>query len=164
MLRQRSCKAHSAPQVDPLDDFAKRVMFGAHRTSASGWSFFCLALRGSSPTGLPSIQTGLIPSREVQLKLIDIAPAPTLAGLKRLHDRMCGVMKVLRRMFVFRGIATAHVPALEAQPQMNPTIPHFQTLLTPASARRDLPNLIKMDARFHVLSSHSDGLDNGAQR
>ena len=38
---------------------------------------------------------------ELQLDLIDVAPAPGLAGLERLHDRMLGAMEMLGGVFVF---------------------------------------------------------------
>jgi hypothetical protein len=39
-------------------------------------------------------------------------------------------MEVLRGMFILGGVATAHVPASQAQPQVHPRIPHLHTLFT----------------------------------
>jgi hypothetical protein len=36
----------------------------------------------------------------VQEHFIDVAPAPILAGLKRFHDRMLGLVKVFGGVFV----------------------------------------------------------------
>ena len=60
--------------------------------------------------------------REVELELIDIAPAPILAGFKRPDDGMlCGV-EVFGGMLVFRRVAASHVPTGEAQPQVDPSV------------------------------------------
>lgn len=105
-----------------------------------------------------------MPSGKIQFELIDVAPAPILAGLKRLDDRMRGVMKVLGGVLVFRRIAAANVSALQAQSQVDPTVPHFQALLAAMSAWRDLPDLIKVRTRFHGLSSINYGPDSGARK
>jgi hypothetical protein len=86
-----------------------------------------------------------------------------LAGLKRLHDGMLRVMKVLGRMFVLRRIAAAHVAAFQAQSQMDPAIAHFQALLAAASVRSDRPDLIEMRASCHVLSSLKDATNSDAR-
>ena len=53
---------------------------------------------------------------ELQLYLVDKAPAPIFAWLKRAHDGVLGVVKVLGGVPVHRRIAAAHVPADEAEP------------------------------------------------
>jgi hypothetical protein len=57
--------------------------------------------------------------------LINITPAPILTWLKRLHDRVLGVMKMLGRVLVFRGIAAADMAALQTKAQVDPAITHF---------------------------------------
>ena len=86
--------------------------------------------------------------------LINIAPAPVLARLKGLHDRMLSGVKVCGRVLVFGGIATAHVSTDEAFTELHPAIAGLQTLFTPLRARRDLSNLVKMCTLFcHNLCS-----------
>lgn len=86
--------------------------------------------------------------------LINIAPAPTFAWLKRLHDRVLSRMEMRGRVLVFRGIATAHMSTDEALTELYPAITGFQTLLAPLRARRDLSDLVKMRTLFrHFLCS-----------
>jgi hypothetical protein len=102
-------------------------------------------------------------SGEIQLHLINVTPAPILAGLKRLYDGMLRVMKVLGRMLVLRRVAAANVAAFQAQSQMDPAIAHFQALLAPASVRSDRPDLIEMRAGCHVISSLKDATNSYAR-
>jgi len=46
---------------------------------------------------------------------------PLLAALQRLHHGGALMRENVRRVFVFRRIAAANMPALQAQPQMGPT-------------------------------------------
>jgi hypothetical protein len=86
---------------------------------------------------------------KVQFELVHVAPTPRLAGLERLHDRMLAAVKVFGGVFVFRGVATTDMATLQAQPQVHPGVPRFQTLLAALSVRRDLLDLVKMLALFH---------------
>jgi hypothetical protein len=61
-------------------------------------------------------------SRELHRHLVDVAPAPTLAGLEGGHDRVLRRAEVLRRMLVLRAVATADVPAGPAQAQVYPLV------------------------------------------
>jgi hypothetical protein len=54
--------------------------------------------------------------------LVYVAPAPVLAWLKRLHDRVLRVVKVLGRMLIFRRVAAADMPADEALAKMDPSV------------------------------------------
>src|SRR6201986_405293 len=60
---------------------------------------------------------------------IDIAPAPGLARLERRGDRVPGREGAPARVPKRRGIAAAHVPAGQAQPQVHPRGPESQALL-----------------------------------
>jgi hypothetical protein len=92
--------------------------------------------------------------RKIQFNLIDIAPAPVFAGLERPDDRVIGAVEVLPRMLVFGGIATTHVPAFQAQTQVDPDISHLQTLLAALrGAWRNAPNVIQMHTRDHKAPS-----------
>ena len=50
----------------------------------------------------------------IQHDIVNIAPAPTLAGLERAHDGMTGAMEMFGGMFTGRLVATADVAALQA--------------------------------------------------
>jgi hypothetical protein len=77
---------------------------------------------------------------------IDIAPAPILARLDRLHDRMLGPMKMFRRMLVLGGVTAAHMAANETHSEMDPGIAYFQTFLASISARMHLANFFYVHA------------------
>ena len=57
-----------------------------------------------------------------------------LAGFEALDDRVLSTLKMLRRVLVRRVVATADVPARQAESQMHPLRASRQTLL--ASFRR----------------------------
>jgi hypothetical protein len=61
-------------------------------------------------------------------------------------------MKMFGRVFVFRGIAAAHVTARQAQPQMDPRIARFQALFAAAGVGLHVVDLIQMMARLHGLA------------
>jgi len=90
---------------------------------------------------------------EIQFHFIDIAPPPAFARLDRPHDGVLGRVKVLRRMPVLRRIATAHVAANHAQPQMHPGVAHLQALAASVAARLQVANLIPVSAFSHRPAS-----------
>ena len=55
-------------------------------------------------------------------------------------------VKVFRRVFVFRRVATADVAAGHAEPQVNPCVANFQTVFTAIGAGCYFANLIEMCA------------------
>jgi hypothetical protein len=57
---------------------------------------------------------------------------------------MFGVMKVLGGVLVLGGITASHVSALQAQPQVDPGIAHFDALFTNVFVCRFNSNLIEM--------------------
>src|SRR5262249_38792851 len=57
-------------------------------------------------------------------------------------------MEMLRRVFVFRRITTANVPALETQPQMYPGIAHFQALFAAPRMRLRFLHVLDVLASF----------------
>src|SRR5579863_2262299 len=73
-------------------------------------------------------------TRLIKHEFVDVAPAPAFAGLDRLNDRVLAAMKVLGRVLVLRGIATAHVAADQAHPQMNPRVSGLQTFFATVGA------------------------------
>src|ERR1035437_6280043 len=62
--------------------------------------------------------------------LVDVTPSPVLARLNGSNHRVLGLSEVLRSVFVLGRVATANVPALHAQAQMDPSISHFHTVFT----------------------------------
>jgi hypothetical protein len=96
--------------------------------------------------------TGSI-SVEDERDLVEVAPAPVLAGLERADDRMrCGVM-VGGCMAVGGLVAAADVTAGEADPRMEPLTAVAQTVLAAVDRGRELVHLdlIKMGAGIAEL-------------
>jgi len=100
--------------------------FGVSRT------FLCTFIRDSPDWGLTFRQHQLplsAPDEQpietshlVHHHTIDIAPLPVLARLDRPHDRMAGGVEVLRRVPIFRTVATGDVSAAEAHAQVDPSV------------------------------------------
>jgi hypothetical protein len=88
-------------------------------------------------------------SSEVKFDLIDVTPAPVLAGFERLHDRVLGRMKMLGGVLVLGRIAAAYVAAGQAQAEMHPSVTHLQALFAASRVRLYVANLIRMRASFH---------------
>jgi hypothetical protein len=61
---------------------------------------------------------------------------------------MVGCMEVFGGVLVLGRVAAADLPTFEAEAQMHPGIAHFQTLLTPISAGRDVSYRVKMCTLF----------------
>lgn len=88
-------------------------------------------------------------SGKVQFQVVDVAPAPSLAGLERLHDRVLSAVEVLGGVFVFRRVAATDMAALQAQPQVHPAVTRLQTLFAALGVRSDLLDLVEMLAGLH---------------
>src|SRR5438034_11357117 len=96
------------------------------------------------------IGCALAPSRcgarhRVEHLLVDVAPAPALAGLQGSHHGMPGRAEMLARMAIRRVVAEADVAAYQAQAQVNPGTAHFQALLAAVRRwchRRDLAQVL----------------------
>ena len=65
-------------------------------------------------------------------ELVDITPHPALAWLDRAHQRMPGLVKMPGRMFIFRRVAAADMPARQAHAQVNPAIADFDAIFADA--------------------------------
>src|SRR5438093_612569 len=99
-----------------------------------------------------------------QLHLIHVAPAPVLAWFEGPDDRMLHAVKMLGGVLVFRRIATAHVAASEAQPQVHPCISYFEAFLAAAASRLDIAHLIEVCACVvHIMTSQSKRKPFGAR-
>jgi hypothetical protein len=92
---------------------------------------------------------------KIQFDFIHKTPAPILAGLNGLHDRVLRVMKVFSGVLVFRRVAATHMTTLHAEAQMYPGVAGFQTLLAAVrSAWLDVVNMIQMCASVHFPIVH----------
>jgi hypothetical protein len=89
----------------------------------------------------------------VQLHLINVAPAPIFARLNRPHNRVLRRMKMFRSVLIFRRIAASHVPANHAQPQMHPGISQLYTFFANVNLR--LPNFDLIHVRANLLCHFS---------
>ncbi len=58
--------------------------------------------------------------RNAQLRIVDEAPGPPLAGLERSNDRVGRLPKMLRGVTIRRVVATADVATRKAEAKMNP--------------------------------------------
>jgi hypothetical protein len=62
-------------------------------------------------------------------------------------------MEMLRGVFILRRIATTHMAAYHAHPQVNPRVMHFQTLFAAVRARLHVLDLVDM-VTSHNSASH----------
>jgi hypothetical protein len=83
-------------------------------------------------------------SRRLEHDLVDVAPAPVFTRLEGLDNGMAGRMEMAGSVFVFRGVATANVPADKALAQVYPGIANFQAVLAAISTRRNFSNLVEV--------------------
>ena len=95
---------------------------------------------------------GISQSGEIQLDLVDITPAPGFARFKGPHNWVVPIaVEVPGCVLSNRGVATAHMPAFQAQTQVNPALADFQALLaTIGGARRDFADFPEMCTRCHI--------------
>jgi len=91
-------------------------------------------------------------------KFVHIAPDPRLSRFNRADKRMFGAVEMLGGVLVLRRIAAAHVPARQAQAQMNPAIAKFDTLLAHMRVRGFDLDLIEVSALTHDPSLAKRGL------
>jgi hypothetical protein len=85
-------------------------------------------------------------------ELIDVAPAPVLARLEGLDDRMVGAPEVSGGMTVLGGVAAAHVAAGQALAKVDPGVAHRQALFASGGAGRHITDLIQVSAGGHGVS------------
>ena len=82
----------------------------------------------------------------VEVDLIDIAPTPVLARLKRSDDRVTGAPEMSGGVLVRRAVAAAHVAANHAESEVNPRSASPQAVLAAVAARGDGADLVEMRA------------------
>jgi hypothetical protein len=78
---------------------------------------------------------------KIEFDFVNEAPAPVFGGFERTHDGVLGAVEMLGGVLVFGGVAAAHVAALHAQAEMNPSVTHFQALFAALGVRRDFVNV-----------------------
>src|SRR5688500_6955227 len=81
--------------------------------------------------------------------LVYVAPEPVLSRFERLDDRVSRRGGVRRRMLVLGRVATPHVAADHAQPQVLPFVAHGEALDTAICCRRDFPDQFSMSTSVH---------------
>lgn len=91
-----------------------------------------------------------LPSDTSHKLIIYVAPTPVFARLNGLDDRVIRCMEMFRRVFVLRGVAAADMPTFQAEPQVDPSIPRLQAVLTALGAGSNSAYLVEMCA----LSRH----------
>jgi hypothetical protein len=91
-------------------------------------------------------QNRRLSSGEFEHDLVHVAPAPVLTRFERADDRVARGVEVLRGVLVLRGVTAAHVPAGQAEPQVDPPVSHRQALLAAVRAGCNVFDLIKMRA------------------
>ena len=87
----------------------------------------------------------------LQHHLVNVAPRPGLAGLERAHDGVMGLVEMPGGVFVLGGVTATHVPAAQAQPEMNPAVARLEAFLAASSAGMNFPD------HFHVRASLCHG-------
>src|SRR5947209_5261410 len=65
------------------------------------------------------------------IHLVHVAPDPSLSRLDGANQWVRGPFKMFGGMLILRGIAAAHVPANQAEPQMHPGIAQLDAFLAP---------------------------------
>ena len=86
------------------------------------------------------------PVRQVEIDLIDIAPAPTFGRIIAFNDGVRGFVEMLGRMAIRGIVATADMPTGATDAQMNPPGPGLETFLASVGAGRHLGDRMIMRA------------------
>jgi hypothetical protein len=92
------------------------------------------------------------PVLEIEEELVNITPPPVFSWLERLNDWVIGLVEMPGGMLILRIVTAAHMPAFQANTQMDPGVTHFQAFLTPSGAGCDLSYLVKMMTLFCHIS------------
>ena len=98
--------------------------------------------------------------REIEEYFIDKTPTPTLRWVVAFNDGMSSGMKMLGGVPPRRLVATPHVSAGSAYPQVNPLLVNFEAFLAAQSARRDGNDSIEVRAfDLHLLALPASACD-----
>jgi hypothetical protein len=87
----------------------------------------------------------------LDLGLVDVAPAPVFTGLEGLDDGVRRFMKMLSCVFVGRAVAAADVSAGEAKAEVYPLGADLETVFASSGGRSDVVNLGEVMAGHEVL-------------
>src|SRR5437868_1439543 len=102
-----------------------------------------MLLQGVRSEELPILQG-------IEFYFVDVAPAPVLTRFGRLHDGVAARVEVLRRVFVFGGVATTDVATGQTEPEMHPLVVGLQALFAALRVGRNRPDLF--DVRTSLLT------------
>jgi hypothetical protein len=100
---------------------------------------------GRIPIASDRAQSGLEFSR---LNLVHITPHPGFPWLDGPNQWVLGFVEVFGGVLVLRRIATTHMFADQAHPQVDPGVAHFHAFFTDASRRVPKLDFVKMAAFF----------------
>ena len=90
-------------------------------------------------------------SAEIKFNLVDVTPSPVFSWFDGPYDWMSDSAIVLRRVFILRRVAAAHVTAGHAKPQVHPDVAQLETLFAAPCVGFDILNLIGVCAWIHGL-------------
>jgi hypothetical protein len=82
--------------------------------------------------------------------LVQVAPAPVLPRLDRLHDRMPCQAGVGGCVAIRRRVAAADQTTCRAHAEVHPPAPHCHARLTPVGIRNDRTDVPQMYTRHHL--------------
>ena len=92
--------------------------------------------------------TVLLCTASFPTNLVHIAPFPVFPRLNRLDDWMVCLQKMFIGVCVCGFAATAYVTALQAEPQMHPSIPSLQAILAATRARGHFLDRVEMSTKL----------------
>ena len=81
---------------------------------------------------------------KLEHELIDITPAPVLTRLPGLDNRVVGRVEMPGGVLILRIVTAADMSTGETEAQVHPGITHFQAVLAPIGARRDVTYLVEV--------------------
>src|SRR5579864_8650858 len=92
------------------------------------------------------------PLARVKNQLIDVTPAPVLAGLEGSDDGVIGTVEMFGRVLVLGLVTAADMATAHAEPQVDPAVPDAEAVLAAICAGRHFTNLMEVGTGGHGLS------------
>ena len=89
-------------------------------------------------------------TRQIVFSFVGITPAPGFAWFDGSHYWMSGGVKVLCRVPVLRGIATPHMAARQAKPQVHPAVARLDAIFTNVFGRVKILRFFDVFAVCHA--------------
>src|SRR5262245_45439306 len=147
-MAQRSCawptRAPCRPARAPTSSCSTRTRWTTSRIRGASRRWCCAARRWTARSRCARLAR--LGSR-LQHQVIDVAPAPVVAGIKVPDDGVLGLVEMLRRVLAGRVVAAADVAATEAQSKMNPSPVRLEAFLAALwRARLDVADLVEVSA------------------